>query len=824
LSIELRITDPLGERAFAAADFPLSIGGTGCTVALPGLPAEPAAWLALQDGQLFLQSAAAAPTVRCNGVALHRSVWLQDADVIDAGGGRLRLQLRAGQPHLTVEDGSGGNLTLPPLPIDAAVLSGGGGEDEIVEPVTFVRTAPLPRRRAIPARSLLVTACAALLAFTSWLLFTGRSVEIVTTPAADSVRLSGGFSLPFGRHQFARPGSYEVVARKRGYVPLRQSIEVTKAAGQRYVFALQKLPGRLRVQSAVAGTVAIDGVAVGTTPGEFKLAPGKHTVVVSAERHLPFQRQIDIAGEDRQQALQAQLVPAWAALTVLSEPSGAEVRIGGKAQGRTPLKVELAAGSHRIDILHPGFKTWTTDVQIVASQPQQLGPVRLGLPDSRLAVRSNPAGANVSVGGAFRGRTPIDIVVRPETPLSLVLAKDGYESATSSVTLAAGEQRGVDLSLTPILGEVTVRARPEDAEVFVDGRLLGKAGKTVSLTATAHAIEVRAAGFQAWRTTVTPRPGLPQLIEARLEEARPGAPPAAVANAAATTGSATATTSTPATPARPTAPPARAGQDLKLAPSGSFTMGSARREAGRRANESQRPVELRRRFYVATREVTNAEFKRFKPEHRSGFIGQNTLERDRQPVVNVSWQEAAAYCNWLSKQEGLPAAYEDKGGRLVPVVPATTGYRLPTEAEWEWVARSNRDGSLRKYPWGEALPVPQGAGNFGDRTAQPLLTQILGDYDDGQPVAAPVGSFGANALGYYDLGGNVAEWTSDSYAVQPAGAAVAVDPLAAGDAKLHVIRGSSWRHATVTELRLAFRDYGDGGRDDLGFRIARYGE
>jgi len=73
-----------------------------------------------------------------------------------------------------------------------------------------------------------------------------------------------------------------------------------------------------------------------------------------------------------------------------------------------------------------------------------------------------------------------------------------------------------------------------------------------------------------------------------------------------------------------------------------------RREAGRRANEAQRPVRLERRFYVALREVTNAEFRAFRPGHRSGFILQQTLDLDRQPVVSVSWQDAAAYCNWLS--------------------------------------------------------------------------------------------------------------------------------------------------------------------------------
>jgi formylglycine-generating enzyme required for sulfatase activity len=253
-------------------------------------------------------------------------------------------------------------------------------------------------------------------------------------------------------------------------------------------------------------------------------------------------------------------------------------------------------------------------------------------------------------------------------------------------------------------------------------------------------------------------------------------------------------------------------------------MGSPRRESGRRANESQRPVELRRRFYLGTREVTNGEYKQFRPQHRSGFVQQNTLELERQPVVAVGWQDAVEYCNWLSQQEGLPAFYQLQGGKYVPAQPANTGYRLPTEAEWEWAARASRDGTLRKYPWGDALPVPAGSGNYGDRKAQPLLQTILAELDDGYVVTANVGSFEPNPLGFHDMGGNVAEWTTDLYTVQPPAATVAVDPLAGAPGNVHVIRGSSWRHATVTELRLAFRDYGEGRRDDLGFRIARYAE
>jgi formylglycine-generating enzyme required for sulfatase activity len=120
--------------------------------------------------------------------------------------------------------------------------------------------------------------------------------------------------------------------------------------------------------------------------------------------------------------------------------------------------------------------------------------------------------------------------------------------------------------------------------------------------------------------------------------------------------------------------------------------------------------------------------------------------------------------------------------------------------------------------------VSTGAGNYGDRRAQALLQAFLAELDDGYATTANVGAFAANALGLHDMGGNVAEWTADLYTVQPASGAIAIDPLAAAPGNVHVIRGSSWRHATVTELRAAYRDYGEGRRDDLGFRIARYAE
>jgi len=830
-SSELILRDPLGERALSAADFPVSVGGPGHTIVLPGAGAGTLAWIALHDGQLFLQPAEGCELPLCNGAPVSRPTWLRAGDVIDVARGRLRVGARDGQRLLEVEDGSGGNLTVPPAAPLVEVVSGGSDDgEERIDAVAFRRPATQAASDRRIAPRLLGGVLVAVLGWATWFFATGHAVQITVDPAGSAVRMHGGLVLPVGGNHFARPGDYTVEIQHQGYAPVRAPFKVTDAPNQSVQYKLEKLPGILQVQSPVAARISIAGKEVGSAPGAVRLPAGRHEILVTAPRYLPFKATVDIKGLEQRQSLTAKLVAAWAPVTVLTEPAGATVRVDGTARGATPAQLELDAGTHRIELRQAGFKDWVTDVQVVASQPQTLGPVRLGLPDGTLVVRTDPAGASVSVGGAFRGRSPVTIDVRPDVALAVVASREGYESGTTQLTVGAGARREVQLSLAPILGELTVMAEPASAEVLANGRVVGKAGQVINLPAARTDIEVRLAGFRSFRTAVTPRPGLPQVLNVRLEagQGASDSTPAAVAAAAggAAAPGATSGAAVVAAPPKAVTPTirARSGAELRLLGPASFTLGSPRRESGRRANESQRAVQLQRRFFLGTREVSNGEFKQFRSQHRSGFVGQNTLELERQPVVNVTWQDAAEYCNWLSQQDGLPPAYQSQGGRLALVQPATTGYRLPSEAEWEWAARANRDGSLRKYPWGDALPVPAGAGNYGDRRAQPLLQTIITELDDGYPATAPTGSFAANPLGFYDLGGNVAEWTADLYTVQPASTAVAVDPLVATPGDMHVIRGASWRHATVTELRAAYRDSGNGRRDDVGFRIARYAE
>jgi formylglycine-generating enzyme required for sulfatase activity len=123
------------------------------------------------------------------------------------------------------------------------------------------------------------------------------------------------------------------------------------------------------------------------------------------------------------------------------------------------------------------------------------------------------------------------------------------------------------------------------------------------------------------------------------------------------------------------------------------------------------------------------------------------------------------------------------------------------------------------------MPPRRDSGNFADKSAKELVPTVLPGYDDGYASTAPVGSFPANALGIYDGGGNVAEWVQDYYSVPtPGQMEPQVDPSGPPRGAHHVIRGSSWRHAGVTELRLSYRDFGSKGRIDVGFRLARNAE
>jgi len=804
------ITDARGGRRVAAADFPLSLGGDGSGIELAGISApEPLAWLGLSDGELFLQSGRGTVRVTCNGAAVTTSQWLQHGDVIRIGETRIDVRRDGAELRLEVERESREDTTEPPeIRSSAPTASSATDETTMVAAVEF-----RPReteRKARPRRGLRLTAMLIWLPLialgaVAWFVFTSRSVRLAITPAPDRFELHGALlDVELSGRYLLRPGSYRVTAEKRGYAPLDVSLEVGEDPSQTFEIVLDPLPGRLRIDGAPAGAeVIVDGKPVGVAPLDvLELAPGEHRIVVRAPRHRERVGEVTIEGRGVEQTLELSPRPLWASIRLASEPGGATVLVDGEALGTTPLTAELDVGTRRLELRLAGYKPHRLQLTVEAERARTLPVIRLEPADATVAVTSEPSGAMITVDGVYRGQTPLEIALEPGVAHRVELSKSGHESRSREVTLRSGESAQATFALEPRLGEVRVSALPSDAELLVDGESRGAAVQTLRLPAVPHRVEIRKSGFEPYAVTITPSPGFPQSIEVELktpEQIDADRFPRRILTAQ--------------------------GHEMILVEGGRFTMGAPRREPGRRSNESEREVELTRRFYIATTEVSNRHFGQFDERHLSGRAAGFNLEIDHHPVVRVGWADAARYCNWLSAQDSLPPAYVESGGTLVAATPMNTGYRLPSEAEWAWVARFAGSETPRKYPWGDALPVAPESGNYADLSASALLASTLSRYNDGFPATAPVDSFPSNPLGLFNLGGNVAEWVNDFYTVFPPNPGpVEQNPLGPAAGELHVIRGSSWMDSSVSELRLTYRERGRQARPDLGYRIARYAE
>ena len=471
----------------------------------------------------------------------------------------------------------------------------------------------------------------------------------------------------------------------------------------------------------------------------------------------------------------------------------------GTALGTTPVDLELEAGERELEFRLAGYNAWGDTITVLADQPLSVPEVTLVQADGRVELVTEPPGAAVSVNGEFQGSTPLTLRLAPGRSHDIALNKPGYEPATRALSVAADSGRRLEIPLVAQLGAIEVVSDPPAAEIYVDGELEGVTPTQLTLLAVAHELEVRLEGHASQSTTVTPRTGFPQRWETVLEAQD------------------TATGS-----GYPRIVRTSLEQELRLVLPGEFTMGSSRREQGRRSNEALRAIRLSEGFYLGVKEVGNAEFRQFDPEHDSGAFSSESLDDDGQPVVRVTWERVAQFMNWLSIKDSLQPVYEEADGAWRPVRPLRNGYRLPTEAEWAWAARfAGREEPLI-FAWGAALPPPDRVGNYADISARQLLPTTLVTYNDGFSVAAPSGSFPANALGIFDLGGNVSEWVQDFYQVgRTETETVAEDPLGPETGRFHVVRGPSWRGATVTNLRMASRNFSAEGDERIGFRIAR---
>jgi protein-L-isoaspartate(D-aspartate) O-methyltransferase len=269
------------------------------------------------------------------------------------------------------------------------------------------------------------------------------------------------------------------------------------------------------------------------------------------------------------------------------------------------------------------------------------------------------------------------------------------------------------------------------------------------------------------------------------------------------------------------------GTRLVLIAAGEFLLGSPDGD-GDDDEHPQHRVRITKPFYLGATEATRGQFRRFVDDtgyrteaerdgkggygrnEATGTIQQNPKytwrdpgfeQTDEHPVVNVSWNDAVAFCEWLSRKEGVT-------------------YRLPTEAEWEYACRA---GTTTKYCSGDDPEGLAAVGNIADATFKakyPNSTTIAAR--DGFLYTAPVGRSIPNAWGLFDMHGNVWEWCSDGYAADGYKRSPVDDPQGADGSPFRVIRGGSWNdepRSARSGDRLRAAPVGRNAL--LGFRMAR---
>jgi formylglycine-generating enzyme required for sulfatase activity len=255
------------------------------------------------------------------------------------------------------------------------------------------------------------------------------------------------------------------------------------------------------------------------------------------------------------------------------------------------------------------------------------------------------------------------------------------------------------------------------------------------------------------------------------------------------------------------------GMKLKLIPAGEFLMGSP--ESDPQASNDEKPqhrVRISQPFYLGTHPVTRGQFHRFveatcyqteAEKDGKGGYGWNAAagkwvqdpkftwrspgfdQTDDHPVVNVSWNDATAFSDWLSQQEGEQ-------------------YRLPTEAEWEYACRA---GTTKRF-------------SFGDN--ENALGQYAWYSANSNRQTHPVGEKKPNGFGLYDMHGNVWEWCADRYDADYYKQSPAVDPRGPGAAAHRVVRGGGWDDAPLhARSACRYRDTPEFRLINLGFRLAR---
>ncbi len=610
-------------------------------------------------------------------------------------------------------------------------------------------------------------------------------VAIITNPPGAEVFIDG-IALGSGEQFPLTVGWHQLRLVKPGYQPVIQRIQVDESHAL-HRFTLEKEQDVVvQIESEPSGAaVYLSDVQLGTTPVSQFYPAGRYQLRLEKEWYVTYEDFIDIQSPQVAQTIRLQ--ENYASLTVTSTPqSDMEIYLDGVDQNaKTPHTFErLRPGTYQVRAQSAEYETNTVTIELARGDKKSV-QLTSTANFAELTIRTH-AKARVTIDGKQVQNlqnihlAPSVVTVRVE------MAK--APTVEERVVLRKGEKRTLEIFPQVPMGTIQVAVVPFEAKV----ELVGDAGENYSAVGAksfgdipvgTYILTVTLGGYTQKRETLVLKEGETLTRSVTLEKT--------VAAPAAAAGTAGPTWSDPKT-----------GIEFVLIKGGSFDMGDTFGDG----DNDEKPVHrvTVSDFYLAKTEVTVGQFRKFADamnyrtdaeregwayvwsgsswEKKNGASWRNPgfSQDDNHPVVNVSWNDVAAFCKWA-------------------------GVRLPTEAEWEYAAREGG----KKVKWSGTSIESQ-----------------LGDYawynsNSGRTTHAVAGKK-ANSLGLYDMSGNVWEWCADWYASDYYQESPSRDPQGPSSGEYRVLRGGSWgNNPGRCRASSRGRNNPDGRANGNGFRVAR---
>ena len=509
--------------------------------------------------------------------------------------------------------------------------------------------------------------------------------------------------------------------------------------------------GGVLIETEPPGAMIVMDGRMLRAPAQFaNLTVGKHSAHVMLKDYEQMDVKFDVPANAEAHPAKLRLTHCRGAAELSSLPPGAEFELRqGDAvvkSGTTPaVLAELPTGGYQV-LMRLDGREQTAPLEVVRDERT---PVQIEFASGTVAVTSTPPGAEIFADGKPAGTAPLELALA-EGSHEIAAKYRSWPEQKRTVAAERAKTNGAAFEFTG--GSVKITSSPGGATVLSNGVEAGRTPLLIEdLEPGKVSYELRLAGFKNLEVSGTVQPDGQTFLPARFV--------------------------TRAGPVR--GQPWENSLGMKFVPVGEVLA-------------SVWPARVR-------------DYEAFCADKARARPTPDFPQDGTHPVVRVSWEDATAFCEWLTAKELAAERLEDG-----------QHYRLPTDAEWSAAAGlpdeggatpEQRDGKIRDFPWGKAWPPPPGAGNFADAATR--RGAAIPGYRDGFPQTSPVGSFPANRAGLFDMSGNVWQWCADTYKGGTAGAR-----------DWGVLRGGSWGTAVPGELRTSYRNVVDRSERDVifGFR------